>query len=47
MKRQGYEAADIAMAIDRASIPIPEGELVQPVFAAPEPTGYEEDYFAM
>ena len=47
MKRQGYEAADIAMAIDRASIPIPEGELVQPAFAAPEPAGFEEDYFAM
>ena len=48
MKRQGYEAADIAMAIDRASIPIPEGELVQPVYAAPtEPAGFEEDYFAM
>lgn len=38
MKRQGYDAATIASAIDRASITIPEGELaefVAPVFEEP------------
>jgi hypothetical protein len=30
MKRQGYGAADIAMAIDKASIQIPSGELMPP-----------------
>ena len=44
MKRQGYEAADIAMAINKASIAIPEGELVAP---APPPPVVEEDYFAI
>lgn len=42
MKRQGYDAATIAQAIDRASIEIPEGELIAP--AAPafdEPEAYE------
>ena len=34
MKRQGYDAASIAMAIDKASIVIPEGELSE--FIAPE-----------
>lgn len=45
MKRQGYGAQEIAMAIDKASVIIPEGELVQPeyaVFDAPRP---QEDYF--
>ena len=48
MERQGYEAAEIAAAIDKASYDIPEGELVPPPpppqtqFDAP---GYE-DYFA-
>ncbi len=42
MKRQGYDAATIASAIDRASITIPEGELAE--FVAPafeEPHQFE------
>ena len=47
MKRQGYDAQQIAIAIDKASITIPEGELVEPVYAASaEPTVDFEDYFA-
>lgn len=41
MKRQGYDAADIATAIEKASFAVPEGELSEPVYAAPPP----EDYF--
>ena len=47
MKRQGYDAEQIAMAIDKATIAIPEGELSEPEHAAPamqEPLF--EDYFA-
>ena len=45
MKRQGYDAQQIAIAIDKASIEIPEGELIEP--AAPPPPDLEfEDYFA-
>lgn len=48
MKRQGYDAQQIAIAIDKATIPIPEGELEEPVYAAaPAPTEEFEDYFAM
>ena len=44
MKRQGYDAQDIAIAINRASVAIPEGELVAP---PPPPIADEtEDYFA-
>ena len=47
MKRQGYDAQSIAMAIDRASITIPEGELEEPVFAATAPPVEDfGDYFA-
>ena len=47
MKRQGYDAQSIAMAIDKASITIPEGELIEPVIAATaQPTDEFEDYFA-
>ena len=51
MKRQGYDAQEIAIAIDKATIPIPEGELVQPpvpqTHDAPDPFAQnEEDYFA-
>ena len=47
MKRQGYDAAEIAMAIDRATVPMPEGELSEPTYAAaPETGGEEDDYFA-
>lgn len=41
MKRQGYGAQQIATAIEKSSIAIPEGELKEPVYAAPT-----EDYFA-
>ena len=47
MKRQGYEAAEIATAIMQASVPIPKGELAQPVYKEDNPflaTG-NEDYF--
>ena len=47
MKRQGYDAQSIAIAIDKASIAIPEGELVEPVYAAADaPVPEFEDYFA-
>ena len=47
MKRQGYDAQQIAVAIDKASIVIPEGELAEPVYAAPAlPTEDFGDYFA-
>ena len=47
MKRQGYDAQSIAMAIDKASITIPEGELVEPTVAAVAISPEEfEDYFA-
>jgi hypothetical protein len=51
MKRQGYDAQEIAIAIDKATIPIPEGELIQPpvpeTHDAPDPFAQEaEDYFA-
>ena len=45
MKRQGYDAQEITMAINKASVVIPEGELTQPeyeTFDAPRP---QEDYF--
>ena len=47
MKRQGYEAAEIAQAIASASVPMPTEVLEEP----PEPKGAEssevvEDYFA-
>ena len=44
MKRQGYDAADIAMAIDRATVPMPEGELREPDHPDIEPSP-AEDYF--
>ena len=45
MKRQGYDAQSIAMAIDKASITIPEGELIEPA-AVEQPVEEIEDYFA-
>lgn len=36
MSRQGYDAAQIAEAIDKASFPIPEGPLAQPVYESDE-----------
>jgi hypothetical protein len=43
MKRQGYDAAEITMAIEKNKVIIPEGEIAEPVYAAPE----VEDYFAI
>lgn len=45
MKRQGYDAQQIATAIEKSSIAIPEGELKEPVYAPP-PNAPMEDYFA-
>lgn len=45
MKRQGYDARQIATAIEKSSIAIPEGELKEPVYAPP-PNAPVEDYFA-
>lgn len=50
MKRQGYDAQQIALAIDKATVAIPEGELVQPEYPvtpdAPNPWAQGDDYFA-
>ena len=43
MKRQGYGAAEITMAIEKNKVVIPEGQLAEPVYAPPE----VEDYFAI
>ena len=46
MKRQGYGAAEIADAINKASFDIPEGELAEPKFMEPEDNPFmQEDYF--
>lgn len=45
MKRQGYDAQQIATAIEKSSIAIPEGKLKKPVYAPP-PNAPTEDYFA-
>lgn len=45
MKRQGYDAQQIATAIEKSSIAIPEGELKEPVYAPP-PNAPTKDYFA-
>ena len=44
MKRQGYDAQDIATAISKATIEIPEGELEIPAQFAP-PEEEPDDYF--
>ena len=48
MKRQGYEAAEIAQAIATATVPIPVGVLEQPVYQDENPfiASGTEDYFA-
>ena len=43
MKRQGYDAAEITMAIEKNKIAVPEEGFVEPVYQEQEP----EDYFAM
>ena len=42
MKRQGYGAAEITVALEKNKVIVPEGELVEPQYAAPA----QEDYFA-
>lgn len=48
MKRQGYEAAEIAQAIATSTIPVPQGPIEQPVYNEPNPflASGNEDYFA-
>ena len=47
MKRQGYDAQEIAIAINQASSQIPEGEVREPVYPdAMSSTGPAPDYFA-
>ena len=43
MKRQGYDAAEITLAVEKSKFTMPEGEIAEPVYVAPEP----EDYFAI
>ena len=46
MKRQGYDAAQIAEAINKATFELPPHELQEPVYAATDNTAGEvEDYF--
>ena len=48
MKRQGYEAAEIAQAIATSTIPVPQGPIEQPIYNEPNPflASGNEDYFA-
>ena len=46
MKKQGYEPAQIAMAIERATFQMPEGELTKPELPLPDNLFLQEDYFA-
>ncbi len=50
MKRQGYEAAEIAQALATASVPIPQGEIEIPVYKEVNDNPFlappEDDYFA-
>ncbi len=43
MKRQGYSAADIAAALDRATVPLPEKEIEIPVYQD-EPAGVAQPF---
>ena len=46
MKRQGYGAAEIADAINKATFELPEGELQEPEFITPAENPFmQEDYF--
>ena len=47
MKRQGYGTAEIADAIQKATFEMPQGELQEPIFIAPEEQNQflQEDYF--
>ena len=49
MKRQGYEAAEIAQALATASVPIPQGEIEIPVYQETNDNPFlssGDDYFA-
>ena len=48
MKRQGYEAAEIAQALAQATVPIPEVAAQEPIYDEPNPflSDGTEDYFA-
>lgn len=48
MKRQGYDAQEIALALTRSQVEIPKGELAEPDYPdlKPQPAEPEEDYFA-
>ena len=48
MKRQGYEAAEIAQALAQATVPIPEIVAQEPIYDEPNPflSDGTEDYFA-
>ena len=48
MKRQGYEAAEIAQAISQATVPMPAQVLSEPIYNEPNPflSDGTEDYFA-
>ena len=47
MKRQGYEAAEIAQAIATSTVPVPQGPLEQPIYKEENPflASGNEDYF--
>ena len=47
MKRQGYDAADIAQAIATSTVPVPQGPLEEPVYKEENPflASGNEDYF--
>ena len=46
MERQGYKQSEIDTVLQEGRFVIPEGELVEPVYADSEPEGVQEDYFA-
>jgi hypothetical protein len=47
MLRQGYDRVQIDEAINKATVTLPEGEIAEPVYAAPAlPVDETEDYFA-
>ena len=46
MERQGYKQSEIDTVLQEGRFVIPEGELVEPVYAESEPEGVQEDYFA-
>ena len=48
MKRQGYDAVEIAQAVAQATVPVPQGIIEQPKYEEPNPflASGEEDYFS-